>query len=50
MLGSTSRTFGPKGFADGAALAVDPAGVAATISVTITSTNERSAADRTRNI
>jgi hypothetical protein len=50
MLGSKISTFGPKGFAGGAAIAVDPPPLALTRSMTRTSAREKIAVDRARNI
>jgi hypothetical protein len=49
MLGSKIRTFGPKGFATGAALAADPPPLALKRSATRTNARERSL-DRTPNM
>jgi hypothetical protein len=49
MLGSKISTFGPKGFAGGAAIAVDAPPPALPRSVTTTSAREKIAVDRTRN-
>jgi hypothetical protein len=47
MVGSKIKTFGPKGFVTGAALAVDPPGLPPTRSAT---KRERSTVDRTRDM